>query len=64
MKFNFEKPLSQEATDTHIVRNILKLNVTVGSYSIKSHSAMNYNILNTGQSLFFLGQSLLPPGAF
>ena len=40
MRFNFEKPLSQEATDTHIIINNLKLSDTVSRDYIKSHSAM------------------------
>ena len=53
MRLNFDKLLSQEATDTHLVRNILKLSDNVGRDSTKSHSAMNSNILNIDLSLTY-----------
>ena len=40
MRFSFEKLISQEVTDTHIVINNLKLSDTVSRDYIKSHSAM------------------------
>ena len=53
MRLNFDKLLSQEATDTHLIRNILKLIDNVGRDSTKSHSAMNSNILNIDLSLTY-----------
>ena len=59
MKFNFEKPLSQEATDTHIIINNLKLSDTVSRDYIKSHSAMNSNILTEIFGSSIVAQSIL-----